>query len=206
MAALLTKRILRWGLKDVGLRWTRHSAAHWPPGPFSAHTKERGTKTLKAGAAPQRKHLLVIVFDCIMKMMFFFNLGLLRPHYFPSGHLIIVKKQPLTCPMEHRGGKYWKWSKDLPTLYFNPSCVSSVLWQKHKYVDPVHYRMGEYARPRFGVPPLASRKDNDSEAHTHTQTYTNGSAAMLALSCEALRRLAFLVLLQWDRPLVGASG
>lgn len=71
------------GAKDVGLHWTRHSAAHWPPGPFSAHTKEPWTKTLKAGAAPQRKHLLVIVFDCIMKMMFFFNLGLLRPHYFP---------------------------------------------------------------------------------------------------------------------------
>lgn len=114
--------------KDVGLHWTHHSAAHWPPGPFSAHTKEWGTKTLKAGAAPQRKHLLVIVFDCIMKMMFFFNLGLLRPQLFSSGHLIIIKNQTLTCPIGRRGGKYWKRSKDLPTLYFNPSCVSSVHW------------------------------------------------------------------------------
>lgn len=74
---------------------------------------------------------------------------LVKATLFSSGHLIIVKKQPLTCPMGHTGGKYWKWSKDLPTLYFNPSCVSSVLWQKHKYVDPVHYRMGEYARMSF---------------------------------------------------------
>lgn len=53
---------------------------------------------------------------------------------------------------------------------------------------------------------LNQRKDNDSKAHTDALTYTNGSTAMLALSCEALTRLAFLVLLQWNRPLVGASG
>lgn len=145
MAALLTKRILRWGAEDVGLRWTRHSAAHWPAGPFSAHTEERRTKTLKAGAAPQRKHLLVIVFDCIIKMMFFFNLGLLRPRYFPPVTWSLCSGNPSLAPRGTQRGKYWKWSKDLPTLYFNPSCLSSVLWQKHKYVGSLHYRMEECA-------------------------------------------------------------
>lgn len=37
------------GAKDVGLRWTRHSAAHWPPGPFSAHTEEWGQRPWKQG-------------------------------------------------------------------------------------------------------------------------------------------------------------
>lgn len=133
------------GAEDVGLRWTRHSAAHWPAGPFSAHTEERRTKTLKAGAAPQRKHLLVIVFDCIIKMMFFFNLGLLRPRYFPPVTWSLCSSNPSLALRGTQRGKYWKWSKDLPTLYFNPSCLSSVLWQKHKYVGLVHYRMGECA-------------------------------------------------------------
>lgn len=55
MAAPGTKRILCWGAKDVGLGWTRHSATHWPARPFSAHTKERGTKTLKEGGSPTEK-------------------------------------------------------------------------------------------------------------------------------------------------------
>lgn len=177
------------GAKDVGLRGTRHSAAHWPPGPFSAHTEEPGTKTLKAGAAPQRKHLLVIVFDCIMKMMFFFQFGLVKATLFSSGHLIIVLKQPLTCPMRCWGGKYWKWSKGLPTLYFNPSCVSSVLWQKkkkkHKYADPVHYGMEEWLEG--GSPPPI--KGNDCKMHTDAHSRTNGTAAMFVPSGETFRRV-----------------
>lgn len=108
------------GAKDVGLRWTRHSAAHWPPGPFSAHTKEWGTKTLKAGAAPQRKHLLVIVFDCIMKMMFFFNLGLLRPHYFPPVTWLLYWSNPSLALWGTEGGNIENGPKTSPLFTLTP--------------------------------------------------------------------------------------
>lgn len=45
----LNKTYSALGAKDVGLRWTRHSAAHWPPGPFSAHTEESGQRPWKQG-------------------------------------------------------------------------------------------------------------------------------------------------------------
>lgn len=174
------------GAKDVGLRWTRHSAAHWPPGPFSAHTKERGTKTLKAGAAPQRKHLLVIVFDCIMKMMFFFNLGLLRPHYFPLVTWLLYWSSPSLALWAAEGGNIENGPKASPLFTLTPLVFQVFSRQKHKYVDPVHYGRGECARMRCPRPPI---KGNDSRTRTDAHSRTNGAAAMSVSSREALRRV-----------------
>lgn len=54
---------------------TTTQSPHWPLRPFSQRTKTQGTKPWKEGQAQQGKHLLLIVIDCIIKMMFFFSWG-----------------------------------------------------------------------------------------------------------------------------------
>ena len=55
---------------------------HWS---FLSVHKRGSHNALKGEESPQRKHLLVIEIDYIMKMMFFLKFCLLRPHFLSPG-------------------------------------------------------------------------------------------------------------------------
>lgn len=72
-----------WGLQKSTVCSTLLPIDHWSF--LSAH-KGGPQNALKGGEAPQRKHLLVIEIDYIMKMMFFFKILLGEATRFVSGH------------------------------------------------------------------------------------------------------------------------